>query len=113
VVTTLCLLPMHRGCGCSGHPAFPAPSISEGRTVHANPGRIAPRDANARLEFQQRQCTPSFRGVSEANEPGIHNHDREYGFSDVQLHIKARAKEGASRNDGGRGSWLAMTARAV
>jgi hypothetical protein len=23
---------------------------------------------------------PSFRGVSEANEPGIHNHDREYGF---------------------------------
>jgi hypothetical protein len=25
-------------------------------------------------------------------EPGIHNHDREYGFSDVQLHIAARAK---------------------
>src|SRR5437588_592750 len=26
VVTTVCLLPMHTGCGCSGHPAFPAPS---------------------------------------------------------------------------------------
>jgi hypothetical protein len=23
--------------------------------------------------------------------PGIHTHDRGYGFSDVQLHIKARA----------------------
>jgi hypothetical protein len=22
----------------------------------------------------------SFRGVSEASEPGIHHHDREYGF---------------------------------
>ncbi len=27
VVTTVCLLPMHRGRGCSGHPAFPAPSL--------------------------------------------------------------------------------------
>ncbi len=27
VVTTVCLLPMHTGCGCSGHPAFPAPSL--------------------------------------------------------------------------------------
>jgi hypothetical protein len=27
VVTTVCLLPMHTGCGCSGHPAFPAPSV--------------------------------------------------------------------------------------
>jgi hypothetical protein len=26
-------------------------------------------------------------GVSEASEPGIHNHRREYGFPDVQLHI--------------------------
>jgi hypothetical protein len=23
---------------------------------------------------------PSFRGASEASEPGIHNHDRGYGF---------------------------------
>jgi len=31
VVTTVCYLPMHTGCGCSGHPAFPAPSVREGR----------------------------------------------------------------------------------
>jgi len=24
--------------------------------------------------------TSSFRGASKASEPGIHNHDREYGF---------------------------------
>jgi hypothetical protein len=50
VVTTLCLLPMHRGCGCSGHPAFPAPSILRRDNVHANLGRIAPRGANSRLK---------------------------------------------------------------
>jgi len=32
---------------------------------------------------------------------GIHNQDRAYGFSDLQLHIIARAK-GAPRNDGER-----------
>src|SRR5450631_4540460 len=31
-----------RGRGCNGHPAFPTPS--KGRKVHANLGRIAPRD---------------------------------------------------------------------
>ena len=30
VVTTVCFLPLHTDCGCSGHPAFPAPSL-EGR----------------------------------------------------------------------------------
>jgi hypothetical protein len=30
VVTTVCLLPMHTGCGCFGHPAFPAPSDFRG-----------------------------------------------------------------------------------
>jgi hypothetical protein len=41
------------------------------------------------------QINSSFRGASETSEPGIHNHDREYGFRacakwriyDVQLHI--------------------------
>src|SRR6266403_4923350 len=34
-----------RGCGCIGHPAFPAPSIvRSGETVFAKLGRIAPRD---------------------------------------------------------------------
>jgi hypothetical protein len=32
-------------------------------------------------------------------EPGIHNHDREYGFSDVQLHIVVRCFA-SPRNDG-------------
>jgi len=26
-VTTVCLLPLHTGCGCIGHPAFPTPSF--------------------------------------------------------------------------------------
>jgi len=43
VVTTLCLLPLHRGCGCSGHPAFPVPSVFRGE-VHANSGVGASRD---------------------------------------------------------------------
>jgi hypothetical protein len=30
-------------------------------------------------------------GARRSREPGIHTHDRGYGFSDVQLHIKARA----------------------
>jgi hypothetical protein len=29
---------------------------------------------------QTRNTQLSFRGVSKASEPGIHNHDREYGF---------------------------------
>jgi hypothetical protein len=44
VVTNACvLLPYTRGCGCNGHPAFPAPSIS-GRRIPAQLGRIARRD---------------------------------------------------------------------
>src|SRR6266849_3875534 len=31
-----------RGCGCSGHPAFPTPS--RGRKINAQLGRFAPRD---------------------------------------------------------------------
>src|SRR5262245_58610050 len=33
-------------------------------------------------ENMSRECgiAPSFRGASKASEPGIHNHDREYGF---------------------------------
>ncbi len=33
-----------RGCGRIGRPAFPAPSDFEGRRIHANLGRIAPRE---------------------------------------------------------------------
>jgi len=38
VVTTVCLLPMHTGCGCSGHPAFPAPSVFEGQSFWQTSG---------------------------------------------------------------------------
>src|SRR5258705_685298 len=47
VVTTLvCFVSFRtRGCGCIGHPAFPAPSIvKSGETVFARLGPIAPRD---------------------------------------------------------------------
>src|SRR6266853_2402365 len=33
-----------RGCGCIGHPAFPAPSVFLGERFLQNLGRIAPRD---------------------------------------------------------------------
>src|SRR4051812_43916917 len=45
VVTTVCLPPMHTGRGCSGHPAFPAPSDLEGhgsfQTSRVKRGEIA------------------------------------------------------------------------
>src|SRR5258708_40191851 len=40
-----------RGCGCSERPAFPAPSVSLGETVHAQLGRIAPRDRGVVFEI--------------------------------------------------------------
>jgi hypothetical protein len=36
--------------------------------------------------------SPRHSGARRSREPGIHNHDREYGFSDMQLHIIACAK---------------------
>jgi len=33
-----------RGCGRSRRPAFPTPSVFQGRIVHAQLGRIAPRE---------------------------------------------------------------------
>src|SRR2546421_3479086 len=46
VITLVCSLPFRtRGCGCIGHPAFPTPSV--GRKIHAQPGRIAPRECEA------------------------------------------------------------------
>src|SRR6202048_3117882 len=51
VVTTVCFLPLHTGCGCIGHPAFPAPSIFQGERFLHNSGasrrgartRVGPR----------------------------------------------------------------------
>ena len=37
------------------------------------------------------RCAIAHRGCASWRRPGIHTHYRGYGFSDVQLHIKARA----------------------
>jgi len=39
----------HTRLRCHGHPAFPTPSISRAECFWQNPGRAAPRGANARL----------------------------------------------------------------
>src|SRR5258708_37037236 len=45
VTTLVCFVLFRtRGCGCTGHPAFPTPSVFSGRIVHAPLGRIAPRE---------------------------------------------------------------------
>src|SRR3979490_1274224 len=58
-VTTLCA----RGCGCSGHPAFPTPSV--GRKIQAQLGRIAPRDRGLMFEIGK----PSLRGAKRRSNP--------------------------------------------
>jgi hypothetical protein len=40
-----------RGCGCNGHPAFPAPSVFIGRKLHTQLGRTAPRGREAASGF--------------------------------------------------------------
>src|SRR6266851_2951406 len=59
VVTTLVCFVLFRtrGCGCSGHPAFPAPSV--GRKFHAQLGRIAPRDRGVAPHYSS---SPRTRG---------------------------------------------------
>src|SRR4030081_2685651 len=61
--TTLCA----RGCGCGGHPAFPTPSV--GRKIHAQLGRIAPRDRKVaspilQLSSPAKAGDPVFRDAS-------------------------------------------------
>jgi hypothetical protein len=56
-------VPLHirtRGCGCIGHPAFPAPSVTRGTKVRPNLGRIAPRECGAVSE----NGAPSLRGAN-------------------------------------------------
>src|SRR6266478_4687258 len=56
-------------CGCSGHPAFPAPSVLLGETVLQKLGRIAPRDRVLMFEIRKpslrangsRECAPDDR----------------------------------------------------
>jgi hypothetical protein len=58
-----------RGRGCSGHPAFPTPS--RGREIHAQLGRIAPRDREraSRIgapSLRAKRSNPHFLIVGEA-----------------------------------------------
>ena len=65
VVTTVCLLPMHTGCGCSGHPAFPAPSSYEGQcSCKPRANHAARRRRCARIEHQ---CPSQTRSSSSAH----------------------------------------------
>src|SRR6202158_4153439 len=49
-------------CGCSGHPAFPTPSL--GRKIHAQLGRIAPRECEVVF-----QLPTSLRGAQRRSNP--------------------------------------------
>jgi hypothetical protein len=40
-----------RGCGCTGHPAFPTPSDVKGENFLQKPGRIAPRGCEGMSEM--------------------------------------------------------------
>src|SRR5216683_3405066 len=57
VVTTLVCFVLFRtrGCGCSGHPAFPAPSVFLGERFLQNLGRIAPRECGG-ASVERRHC---------------------------------------------------------
>src|SRR4029077_7581230 len=71
VVTTVCLLPMHTGCGCSGHPAFPAPSSSEGQCLCKTSGESCRENINARLFL--RCHAPRMRGIQYSRGAGAGN----------------------------------------
>src|ERR1700756_4494046 len=58
VVTTLvCLSPYTRGCGCIGHPAFPAPSVYQGANgSYKTSGGSRRGIAESYLKFEPRHC---------------------------------------------------------
>ena len=101
VVTTL-VLPTRctRGCGCSGPPAFPAPSEGEGFMHH--PGASRRGNAKLRLESKRRQLRA--------------NGSRERAPDDrlrAAIHLAASRKNGllrrfAPRNDDLRLNFLAL-----
>src|SRR4051794_978265 len=79
VVTYSCaFLFCMRGCGCIGHPAFPAPSVVSEGHIDEQLGQIMPRECAS-------MPTPSFPaqarsacrwGRAVRRGPGIHNHDQ-------------------------------------
>src|SRR5260370_29608716 len=61
VVTTLCLLPMHRGCGCIGHPAFPTPSMGREIFARARAQCVAAMRTHIRPPPGRAKCAPDHR----------------------------------------------------
>jgi len=63
-VTTVCLLPLHTGCGCSGHPAFPTPSFFLGEKFMHDSGasRRGIVESSTSLRANgSRECAPDDR----------------------------------------------------
>src|SRR3977135_2392255 len=65
--TTLCA----RGCGCIGHPAFPAPSVFQGRMIPAQLGRIAPRECGLLFKAVSCALSSSFETALRASSGGV------------------------------------------
>src|ERR1700737_2735473 len=55
VVTTVCFLPLHTGCGCIGHPAFPAPSFPRRESSTHNPSISCRGIADPHLKWRVRR----------------------------------------------------------
>src|SRR6266403_346925 len=76
-----------RGCGCSGHPAFPTPSM--GRKLNAQLGRIAPRG---------REVVSAVIARSEATKQSILSLRGEMDcFASLAMTAPARRMGGAKR----------------
>src|SRR4051812_18183107 len=64
VVTTSCAFSLcTRDCGCSAHPAFPAPSLLEGGCWHSS-GVFTPRDRGGVCDLATSFCTLQRRSSS-------------------------------------------------
>src|SRR3954467_12798074 len=71
VTTLVCLFHFcTRGCGCIGHPAFPTPFV--GRKIHAQLGRLAPRDREVVSEI----CFGSLKIEAEETSPSSRTRER-------------------------------------
>ena len=68
VVATRVLSLCTRGCGCIGHPAFPAPSLSDEGGSDQKLGRNAPRECVPLVSHYNSHVVPA--------DAGTHNHRR-------------------------------------
>src|SRR5258707_1589542 len=66
-----------RGCGCSWHPAFPAPSVFLGERFLQNLGRLAPRERGVVFEIC---CLKMETTLSDSSCPGLTRASTSYGI---------------------------------